>query len=121
MLGGTETRADGTEVTFGANWIIQGEKVSLTNLTPISDLSVELATGIKLSDVFDFAVSGVTTPTGYSQTKSHDYGGGTETIYYNQNGEIVGRANSFEQTPDQQDYTPPLVFSRGETTSGRLH
>ena len=65
MLGGIETRSDGTEVTFGANWIIQGEKVSLSSLTEIRNLDEVLSseTGVKLSDLFDFVIAGDSTTT----------------------------------------------------------
>ena len=95
MIGGTETRADGVEVEFDAGWIVKAEKVSVTNLDPIADLTAKVSAkaSVSFSDLFDFSVEGVAAPTGYSKSQTFDHG--SETVYYNQNGEVVGRAETF--------------------------
>jgi len=102
MIGGTETRADGVEVEFDAGWIVKAEKVATSSLDPISDLTAEVSatTSVSYAELFDFTITGVANTVGFSKTTPFDHGGGmtgSETVFYNGNGEVVGRAETFSQ------------------------
>ena len=104
LLSGTETRSDGTTTTYGANWEISGESVALTSLTALTanDFNAEVikfdanatdvASGlVKLSDVYDFSVTGSSTLSGYYKKDDFDWSDGYEITYYDGAGKTLGR------------------------------
>ena len=74
-----------------------------------------LASSIKLSEVFDFSttVDGETVSTGFTSSKQSDWGTGTEITYYNANGGIVGREQSYSF--EFEDYRGNAVTQTGKT------
>lgn len=118
MVGGTETRADGVIVEFDPGWAIKSEKADPTKLGEPIDLKAELGNGATLEAIFDFKVAGVDAPSGYASVNGTAAEGFIETVYYNQEGKIVGRSEQNVFTPDESDYTPPLVFFRADTGEG---
>ncbi|MDA8579221.1 hypothetical protein N9L08_09885, partial [Rhodobacteraceae bacterium] len=104
LISGTETRSDGTTTTYGANWEILGESVSLSSLTALTanDFNAEIvkfdasaadvASGlVKLSDVYDFSVTGSSTLSGYYKKDDFDWSDGYEITYYDGAGKTLGR------------------------------
>ena len=85
MTGGTETHPDGRTVTLGANWEVQGEKMSVSGLSTVSSSDLDdLPAQLK-------AASGDTL---YS-TRSLEFFGedsrtGTQTTYLDEQGNILG-------------------------------
>jgi hypothetical protein len=104
LLSGTETRSDGTTTTYGANWEISGESVALSSLTALTanDFNAEVikfdanatdvASGlVKLSDVYDFSVTGSSTLSGYYKKEDFDWSDGYEITYFDSSGQTLGR------------------------------
>ena len=118
MVGGTETRADGVIVEFDPGWAIKSEKADPTKLGEPIDLKADLGNGATLEAIFDFKVAGADAPSGYASVNGTAAEGFIETVYYNQEGKIVGRSEQNVFTPDESDYTPPLAFFRADTGEG---
>ena len=79
FITGTETSSDGTTLTFGANWEVLGSKVSVDNLTALTNSELaDLPAPLK-------AASGDTF------TKVQDWGGGSkQTTYLDSAGNVLG-------------------------------
>ena len=118
MVGGTETRADGVVIEFNPGWVVKSEKLDTSKLGDPIDLTKDLGNGVTLADIYDFSVDGVEAPKGYTTVNGTAGDGFIETVYYNQDGKIVGRADQNIFTPGPNDFTPPLTFFRADTKDG---
>ena len=83
MLGGTEKRGD-TDVVFGANWEIISETTDTSNLDSLTTEQLDA-----LPDAVVTALFGTETAIKYS-TEKFDWGGGTQTTFYDANGNVLG-------------------------------
>ncbi len=98
MLGGTEKRGD-TDVVFGANWEIISETTDTSNLDSLTTEQLDA-----LPDAVVTALFGTETAIKYS-TEKFDWGGGTQTTFYDANGNVLGYQDNWSDDWDG-DGTP---------------
>lgn len=132
LVEGTETREDGTIVSLGANWVIIGETFDTSKLAgnelDINSKIVSQSVYDKLTadqeltyaELFDFSNDGTgntASTVGYAVVENYEWGG-SQTVYYNAAGNVVGRAHANEMYLDAQDQIPIFEFFRLDTTDG---